>query len=129
MIYQREDGTLEGVPEGSTVRRVMVREQTYGSFKGGDPREFQQDPECSTENEKAAHREACARWDAGDQVESEPGRCLVPATLTYRAEGEEEARPHDVLACSSGAFGLGTYEIELEALEVTHPDGRVEVYL
>lgn len=122
MIWQREDVTLEGVPEGATVRRITVREPTYGGFHGGDPRDFHQDPEGSTDAEKAAHLEACKAWDEGRQEDYERARCLVPASVT--TEGQER---HG-FKCTSGAFGFGTYEIEFDALEVTHPDGRVEVF-
>jgi hypothetical protein len=35
----------------------------YGSFHGGDPRSFHPDGECSSDEEREAHRAACARWD------------------------------------------------------------------
>jgi hypothetical protein len=34
----------------------------YSPFTGGDPRNFSPDPECSTEEERQRHREACAAW-------------------------------------------------------------------
>jgi len=38
--------------------------QGYGFFPGGDPRDFDPDPECSTEEEREAHRVACANFKA-----------------------------------------------------------------
>lgn len=113
MIRQREDGTLEGVPEGATVRTITVKEPIYGGFHGGDPREFSQDEECATAEEQIAYQEACKAWNEGRQEEYEQANCAVSPGL---------------IVCSSGSFGLGVSEVEMEALEVTHPDGRVEVY-
>jgi len=39
----------------------------YGPFMGGDPRNFSPDPECSTEEERQRHREACASWERGER--------------------------------------------------------------
>ncbi len=128
MILQRDDGTLEGVPEGATVRRVMVKHPMYGGFHGGDPREFEPDEDSNTAEELQAWRDACAAWNEGRQEEYERARCLVPTTVTYQAKGDDEAKPHEVLVCRHGAFGLGTYELEMEAIEVTYPDGRVQVF-
>jgi hypothetical protein len=40
---------------------------TYGHFLGGDPRNFTPDVECSTEEERAAHKAACEAWDRGER--------------------------------------------------------------
>ena len=119
MIIERSDGSFEGVPEGCTVRRATRREPMYGAYPGDDPRDFTPDPECSTEAERKAHREACASWD----------RCGGPptnATLAKTEAGHCHVRPGMVL-CTSGSFGLGTYEIEMELLELVHPDGTTTV--
>lgn len=39
----------------------------YGYFMGGDPRNFSPDVECSTEEERAAHKAACEAWDRGER--------------------------------------------------------------
>lgn len=57
----------------SELRELLadIRQQgettSYGHFHGGDPRAFCPDPECSTEEERTAHQEACARWEAGNR--------------------------------------------------------------
>lgn len=38
----------------------------YGSWMGGDPRRFAPDPECSTPEEREAHRLACEAAERGD---------------------------------------------------------------
>ena len=67
-------------------------ESVYGYFPGGDPREFCPDPECNSAEELEAHRVACAKWDAGEQVEL-PGGC---PTMTGRPT----------------SFGLGVYTVK-----------------
>lgn len=64
----------------------------YGSFPGGDPRRFTPDSECSTEEEREAHRVACLRWDHGFRDEY-PTHILAPGCHLNRS-----------------AFGLGTYD-------------------
>lgn len=39
----------------------------YGHPASDDPRDFHPDPECSTEEEREAHRLACAAWDRGER--------------------------------------------------------------
>lgn len=120
MITENEDGTFSGVPGGCTIRRAKRRETTYGGFHGGDPRDFKPDPECSTQEERAAHRAACEAWDRGERPESETGRM---GKFEQLPDGRTLKHP-----CTYGAFGLGTGSVELDVLEVVHPDGRVEVY-
>lgn len=118
-IYERADGTWEGLPKGCTVAKTTRLETAYGSYHGGDPREFWPDPECSTAEERKAHREACEAWDRGERLEAEKGGC----------EFKQCAGGEVLKVQRQGAFGLGTYRIELEALEVTYPDGSVRVFL
>ena len=42
--------------------RRSCEDTGYGFFPGGDPNDFTPDPECSTEEERARHKEACAAW-------------------------------------------------------------------
>lgn len=42
----------------------MAKEEIYGYFPGGDPREFTPDPDNKPE-ELENHRRACAVWDLG----------------------------------------------------------------
>lgn len=47
----------------------LAEEQSYGSGPlCADPRDFHPDPECSTEEERAAHADACRRAEAGEEV-------------------------------------------------------------
>lgn len=43
------------------------KEPSYGFFHGGDPRDFSPDSENSTDEEKAAHDEACRAFDEADK--------------------------------------------------------------
>jgi len=64
----------------------------YGYFPGGDPNDFTPDPECSTDEERARHKEACESWSSG------------------------KGNPNPALHCGLGfqrvpppGFGMGTY--------------------
>ncbi len=39
----------------------------YGPFCGGDPRNFEPDPEASTEQQRERHRKACEAWERGER--------------------------------------------------------------
>lgn len=68
----------------------------YGFFTGGDPRDFTPDPECSSDEERAAHKAACEARNADDAVPFLPGT-------------EATATTGDVYTHSTRAgFGLGT---------------------
>lgn len=59
--------------------RVEEPDQVYGSFIGGDPRDFSPDSECSTDEERAAHKADCAAWDRGERTYSvQHGRVTTP---------------------------------------------------
>lgn len=73
---------------------------TYGYYPGGDPRDFDPDPECCTPEEMAAHKAACESWERGERPEFERHR---------HEPVEHEGRV--VIASYAGAFGLGTYSI------------------
>ena len=52
--------------------------QGYGAFPGGDPRNFFPDHECSTEEEREAHRRACIIFAAhGALPPLDPDHLLV----------------------------------------------------
>lgn len=75
----------------------------YGSFPGGDPRNFSPDYECSTEEERAAHKAACVAW-------AEAERKGLPAPDSPSAHswyGTHEAYVHVTMS----GFGLGVYSI------------------
>lgn len=52
------------------LERIGLREPTcychYGSFPGGDPRDFRPDPEGAASGELERHAAACAEWDEED---------------------------------------------------------------
>lgn len=79
------------------IERVLsdlAEEQHYGHFNGGDPRDFEPDPECSTEEEREAHRRDCAAMEAG-------GQALMPPT------GEWHRTENAVIHFHRQAYGLG----------------------
>lgn len=90
----------------------------YGAFHGGDPRQFTPDPECSTEEERAAHKAACDAWDRGDEVEIrggceyrevEPGSELSAAVEEVRKGAAVATTGPAVVRVQRQTFGLGTY--------------------
>lgn len=64
----------------------------YGFFPGGDPNDFHPDPECSTPEERARHKEACAAWSSGKGNPNPAPHCAI-------MNGGKEPP----------GFGLGTY--------------------
>lgn len=73
----------------------MKIEHCYGRFPGGDPRWFEPDPECCTPAEIDAWREACACWDAGEQVD-----CGGGCDTVAEANGSV-----------ASSFGIGSYAV------------------
>lgn len=41
-------------------------ETSYGVFPGGDPRQFEPDPDASTTDEQQTHRQDCLAWEQGE---------------------------------------------------------------
>lgn len=88
----------------------------YGAFPGGDPRRFTPDPECSTPEEREAHRAAC---ELAEKHASPGTRDLEPAHVWTQPEearrmvvaGEAEAATIGPGAAhvAREMFGLGTY--------------------
>lgn len=73
------------------IRRA-AEDTGYGFFCGGDPNDFSPDPECSTEEERARHAEACRLWNEG--------------------KGNPNPAPHCAMmngGTPPPGFGLGTY--------------------
>lgn len=72
--------------------RRSSKDTGYGFFCGGDPNDFHPDPECSTDEERARHAEACKAWSGG--------------------KGNPNPAPHCATmngGVSPPGFGLGTY--------------------
>ena len=71
----------------------------YGFFPGGDPRDFHPDGESCSEEEIKAHKEACARWDAGEVKDEGHSGVIIPL-------------PNNGVAIACGhRFGIGTYTL------------------
>jgi hypothetical protein len=89
------------------ARELPEVETGYGHFPGDDPRLFWPDPECSTAEEREAHKAACARWAAGD---TEP-----KAPYEHGPHGPDgPVPPVYVTYCG---FGLGTYRLPSQTRE------------
>lgn len=73
------------------------KEYGYGFFPGGDPRRFTPDVESNTNEEIAAHKAACDRWETGETAPL-PGSCI-------HGEG--------CIITMSG-FGLGSYDYDAD---------------
>ena len=88
----------------------MPFELYYGPFHGGDPTQFVPDDECSTQEERARHREACRKWLFGEYVDDGTDCSFV--------------NPNVPPGATSGRFGLGTgrYEVSQEDWEAMNAD-------
>ena len=69
---------------------LHAEDLNYGTFIGGDPRDFTPDPESSTEGERALHKAACEAWERGERLEPPTRTCLVP--VVKDEEKDEPAR-------------------------------------
>ena len=75
----------------------------YGHFIGGDPRNFTPDEDASTEAERAAHAEACERWNRGD--------CEPKAPHEHGPHGPGPYSPSHV---TYAGFGLGVNRVRMD---------------
>jgi hypothetical protein len=92
-LTEKELDALRAIAE--RLRDQDGDEVVYGAYRGGNPNDFC--PDCSTDEQLAAHQEACKRWDAGE-------RNLLPAECSMtRAAFGADAKFND--------FGLGTYTL------------------
>lgn len=84
----------------------------YGSFPGGDPRDFHPDPECSTEEERALHALHCAAVAAGQKPEVQVSGLEYVEPGTYK---HKDGTPNKggFAFVERQAYGLGTYQIGL----------------
>lgn len=69
-------------------------DQVYGGFMGGDPRDFVPDEDCSSPEEREAHRVACEAWSRGEGQQ-------LPASSTW------EVADNTVTHSTRNYFGLG----------------------
>jgi hypothetical protein len=78
----------------------------YGSFLGGDPRDFEPDPECSTDAERARHAADCAAWDRGEHPRVQvSGVEYLPAGMYKDRHGNPNAGGYAFV--ERAAYGLG----------------------
>jgi len=87
-------------------------EPGYGYFCGGDPREFTPDPECSTDEERAAHKRDCEAWERGEQTHS------VQFGTSAFTEGTTHGHVHHA------GYGLGTYQFSDERIMAAYERAR-----
>lgn len=81
----------------------------YGSFYGGDPRRFTPDEECSTEAERALHRQHCEAWERGERpaVKVSGIEWTEAMTRTGR-DGKAKTIPAGFKLVERTTYGLGT---------------------
>lgn len=81
-------------------RGPLFAEQMYGPFPlWGDPRAFEPDPQCSTPEERQAHKLACEALNRGEEVAIGGPTCSLGGstyafghgTLTFFVTEEEHA--------------------------------------
>lgn len=62
----------------------------YGGFPGGDPRDFEPDPECTTEAERELYAEHCALAEAGSSpyIGHTAGACDGSGVLLAKTKGD-----------------------------------------
>lgn len=77
--------------------KVRHTEYGYGFFPGGDPRLFRPDEDGQTPEEAAAHKAACAAWNAGGRTSEPDGMAIPGVGFIDRCQ-----------------FGLGSYEYHEE---------------
>lgn len=92
---------------GEVIETLLGTEEEpttgYGAFPGGDPRLFDPDPECSTPEEREAHRKACQEADAMEARGEVPD---WPSAHSFGQVGNFGVH------IASSMFGLGTYAYE-----------------
>lgn len=82
----------------------------YGSFPGGDPRDFTPDPECSTDEERKRHADDCAAWEAGQRPTVKTSGLEFVEAGTYKHRDGSPNRAGYAFV-ERAAYGLGTYQI------------------
>lgn len=96
-MSERTEEAISELRDLANEIRSMATDVSYGHFRGGDPRNFSPDPECSTKLERQAHQKACAEFESG--------------------KGKSLPGPHAPLPGGCGyitlsGFGLGTNYLE-----------------
>lgn len=92
IIPEHENEAVRELKELWLDMRRAAEDTGYGFFPGGDPNDFHPDPECSTDEERARHAEACRLWNGG-----KPNPNPAPHCATMNG------------GTPPPGFGLGTY--------------------
>lgn len=82
--------------------------EDYGGFPGGDPRLFKPDPECSSEEERAAHKVACETWDRSEHVVFDVGPLNSEEIRYTNKSGKLVVVLAGTTFVQNQVFGLGT---------------------
>lgn len=98
-LIEERDRLLKGLAKAKQV--IGYEAQGYGSFPGGDPRNFTPDEEVNTPEELAAWKAACEAWDRGDGEDTGP-QCQTMG---------------DGSVVTGTGFGMGTYQWPHPAIE------------
>jgi hypothetical protein len=98
---------------------------SYGSFLGGDPRTFSPDPECSTEAERALHKQHCQEWETGQQP-AVPVSGLEPLP-EYRTKDGRTIPAGAIAFVEQAVYGLGVSVVEWPK-PICGGDGRIELW-
>ena len=96
------DEDIDRLREIADAVRARAEDSLYGFFPGGDPRDFSPDPESSTDDERASHAEACARWEAGECAD-------VGGPCEWRAEATADDDGRVIVKTLTSHYGLGVY--------------------
>ncbi len=97
----------------------------YGFFCGGDPRKFEPDREYCLPHEIAAHKEACARWNAGHYDDHTP--LHIPGTQDVDDYEAPEIDPVSLIA--SDRFDLIDFFCRCFRAHTSDPDAHAETCL
>jgi hypothetical protein len=80
----------------------------YGFYNGGDPRRFTPDEECSTEAERALHRQHCEAWERGERPAVKvSGIEWTEAMTSTGRDGKAKTIPAGFKFVDRSAYGLG----------------------
>jgi hypothetical protein len=95
--YAREE-----FPHSVTLKKAIEEEKyvdvQYGFFNGGDPRDFNPDLECCSEEEVARWHEAVSSWNIGARVEYAGSHFWI-----------HDANDKIIGSGTNATFGIGTY--------------------
>jgi hypothetical protein len=96
------DYALHEFPQSVNLKQAIEQgkhiDVVYGFFTGGDPRDFKPDFECCTADEITRWKEACQKWNDGEQLNC-PGSHINITDDDGKLIG----------FCTKATFGIGVY--------------------